>query len=79
MKYQLVWTFEGLMMSQWFDADNVIPALDVRGFELTGINHNHRQRRELQGQPKFKGLIGPCYGGPGVIRYECPETYAAFS
>lgn len=77
--YQLVWTFEGLTLDARFSADNIIPAMDVRGFTLTGICRNPRLRAELQGQPTFRGLIGPCYGGPGVIRYECPETYTLMS
>jgi hypothetical protein len=79
IRYQLVWKFEGLMLDKFFTADNIIPAFDVRGYRLTGVNHNPRQRSELQGQPTFTGLNGPMYGGRGIIRYECLEAYADLS
>jgi hypothetical protein len=43
--------------------------------DVTGYNNNPSQRAELQGGPKFKGLLGPMYGGPGVLRYENQAAY----
>ncbi len=79
MIYQLIQSFEGMTFATEFNADNIIPAFDVRGFELTGINTSPLSRPELRGQPKFRGLAGPLYGGPGVIRYEDRVSCAAAS
>lgn len=72
------------MMVSRFTEENIIPAMSVRGFEMTGINRNPRHRAELQGQPMFDGVMGPMWGGnrqhpDGIIRYECPETYEELS
>lgn len=84
MLYEVVRTVDGHMMVETFTADNVIPAMSVRGFEISGTNQNPRHRTELQGQPVFDGVMGPMWGGnrqhpDGVIRYECPETYDTLS
>lgn len=31
-------------------------------------------RPELRGQPRFDSLVGPMYGGPGLVRYESGEV-----
>jgi hypothetical protein len=36
-------------------------------------------RTELRGQPKFKGLAGPMFGGAGVVRYDSPAVHATLS
>lgn len=84
MLYKLVQQVEGQMIVSTFDADNVIPAMEIRGFVLTGTNQNNRHRAELQGQPKFSGVNGPMWDGTredpeGCIRYECPEAYRTLS
>lgn len=58
--------------------DNILPAFEVRGFEMTGINENPRQRAELQGWPVFSGLCGPMWDGDGV-RYETQAANDIFS
>jgi hypothetical protein len=50
----------------------------VEGFRCRGFNSNASQRQELQGAPKFTGLIGPMWDGD-AIRYECSATYAELS
>jgi len=50
----------------------------VEGFRCRGFNSNASQRHELQGAPKFTGLIGPMWDGD-AIRYECSATYAELS
>lgn len=50
---------------------------------ITGINSNPRHRAELQGQPKLKGFVGPCFdgfdhAGRPRIRYEAPDIYASY-
>lgn len=51
------------------------------GFEHTGYNNNPRQRAELQGAPKFRGVNGPMWGGSesAPLRYETPEAYRTLS
>lgn len=50
----------------------------ARGYEVIGYNANTRQRAELQGAPKFRGLAGPMWDGD-CLRYEDPKTYAELS
>ncbi len=57
---------------------NILPAFEVRGFEMIGINDNPRQRAELQGWPIFRGLCGPMWNGDSV-RYETREANDIFS
>ena len=52
--------------------------------EITGTHANLRNRPELQGHPKLRGYVGPCWGGYNdqgdpIIRYEDAETYAQLS
>lgn len=49
-----------------------------------GVHFNPSTRKELQGQPKLKGLYGPMFGGINeagvtVIRYETAEAYKMLS
>lgn len=76
--YKLVQYVDGCMVVTEMDEDNLFPAMSVRGFVFSGFNRNKSQRAELQGQPKFKGVLGPMWDG-GPIRYECPETYRQLS
>lgn len=59
--------------------ENIYAAFEVRGFLPTGKLSGPPLRPEIQGQPKFFGLNGPMYGGPGVVRYESVEAYAVLS
>lgn len=56
---------------------------EVAGFAFTKLEDRPGLRAELVGQPKFKGLVGPCWGGvkdgQPVIRYEDARTYEAMS
>lgn len=58
--------------------DNILPAFEVRGFQMIGLNENPRQRAELQGWPIFSGLCGPMWNGDSV-RYETQEANDIFS
>lgn len=78
MKYRLIQTIDGHMIKSEFDDTNFILAMEVRGFELVGLNHNASQRSELQNRPKFKNLAGPMWDGDG-IRYEDWTTYDVLS
>lgn len=49
---------------------------------ITGLNANPHQRAELQGHPKLKGFVGPCFDGFDErgrprIRYESTQVYAS--
>ncbi len=78
MKARIIQTVDGEFITTTVDADNLIPAMEVRGYAFVRFNDNTRQRAELQDQPKFKGINGPMWDGD-AIRYECPETYSALS
>ena len=52
-------------------------------FEVTGFHLNERTRKELYGEYKLAGLVGPMYNGFDnegnvVIRYESPGHYATY-
>ena len=78
MKYRLVHYVNGHFVKDEFTDENVIPAMEIRGYALNGLNKNSHQRAELQGQPKFKGVNGPMWDGDAV-RYEGPEAYKRLS
>ena len=59
--------------------EHFIAQMEARGYEHIGFNLNGHQRQELQGQPKFKGVLGPMWDGHGVIRYETPKAYERLS
>jgi hypothetical protein len=68
-KYRLVQCIAGRMIVSEFDEQNILPAMEARGYTFTGLNNNHRQRTELQHQPVFSQLYGPMWDGD-AIRYE---------
>ena len=70
---RLIQMVDGLALVSNFTAENIIIAMEVRGYEFIGFNTNARQRAELQGAPKFRGVNGPMWDGD-KLRYECPET-----
>ena len=56
------------------DIADLVSAAKSRGFTTSGRVHNNpRTREEMQGAPIFNELVGPCYGGPGIVRYESAE------
>lgn len=84
MQFKLVQCVDGAFIETKLHPDNVVPAMEIRGFEFVGFNTNTRQRKELQGQPKFAGVLGPMWDGTredpeGCIRYECPAAYERLS
>ena len=78
MQARIIQRIDGEFFIHEIDAENLIPFMEVRGYPFVKLNDNNRQRVELQGQPKFAGILGPMWDGD-AIRYECPETYAALS
>lgn len=57
---------------------DLVAAMEIRGYAFVGLNSNPRQRVELQGQPKFRGLAGPMWDGD-AIRYEDAPANDALS
>jgi hypothetical protein len=55
-----------------------VDAIAALGFEYMGPNASKVQRAELQGAPRFRGLIGPMWD-QGGLRYECTRTYEELS
>jgi hypothetical protein len=78
MKYRLIQLIEGQWCRSEFTDDNLLPAMEARGFALNGFNRNKGNREELQGQPKFTGVLGPMWDGDAV-RYESREAYNQLS
>lgn len=88
MKYRIVTQNEEYQITQMeflfggFEKDQkkqkLIECLAMFGYEHNGYNENQHQREELQGQPKFKGLLGPMYDGD-AIRYENDRAYETLS
>lgn len=78
MRYRLIQEVNGMAIKTEFNEENVIAAMEARGFALDGLNRNPRQREELQDQPKFKGLAGPMWDGD-TVRYEDWKTYERLS
>jgi hypothetical protein len=75
MIYELIQMLpDGRLMPTSFTENNVIPAMSVRGYEMTGQETRKGLRPELQGHPRFGGVLGPMWGGVRdgvpVIRYE---------
>ena len=60
-------------------AEELIAKLAKIGIVQTGIVEQPDTRWNLKsiliGQPKFAGLLGPMYDGPGCCRYETQEVY----
>lgn len=77
--YQLIQRVDDQFVETIMTEDNLIPAMDLRGFVCTGSVQNEKLRPELQGHPTFKGVAGPMYGGPRVVRYEDWKTYDLMS
>lgn len=84
MKFRLVQNVDGQFFVHDFSEMNVVPAMAVRGFDFDGFSENPRLRPELQGQPKFKGVLGPMWGGEDdegqpIVRYEDQSAYDRLS
>lgn len=65
-------------------AEQLFPALQVRGFDYAGLETSESLRPELRFEPKFKGLHGPCWGGlddagQPCVRYEDWKAYNTLS
>lgn len=82
-KFEVVFATDEGMDVMYLDENNIIPALEVRGFNFDGFENSKRLRAELQGQPKFTGLAGPMWGGmkdgQPVVRYETWKAYDILS
>lgn len=69
MKYRIVQRIEGMWVKSEVEPKNLHAWASVRGYTVSHINKNPRQRAELQEQPVFSGLVGPMWDGD-AIRYE---------
>lgn len=70
MLYRLIQNLDGEFIKTEFGPEvDFLAAMEVRGYNFSGLNNNHRQRIELQGQPRFSNLCGPMWDGD-AIRYE---------
>lgn len=83
MKAQIVQMVDKDMISTWVEVENLIAAMEVRGFKPTGQVGRSPLRGCLVGKPKFTGIYGPMYGqdeaGNDAVRYEEPAAYDILS
>lgn len=75
MKTHLVTT---TAVATYLTIAEAIAEIEKLGYPYTGPHHNLRNRAELQGAPKFEGLLGPMWDGDG-LRYEDLKTYQELS
>jgi len=66
-------------VSKFASLEDFTKTLANHGIKRTGTETGTRLRPELVGAPKFNKLVGPMYGGPGVVRYETAEVYDSMS
>lgn len=78
MNYRLIQSVDGRLMRSDFTDENLLPAMEARGFKFHKLNARPGQRAELQGQPCFLGVLGPMWDGDAV-RYEDKKAYAQLS
>jgi hypothetical protein len=71
---KLVQMVEGVMIPSTTKIEHLEAFMAARGFVPKGTQPTHSGafavREEIAGQPRFAGLAGPMYDGPGVVRYE---------
>jgi len=82
MRYQIVIRDQngwGGFAVDYCEIPRLVRIMAGEGYELNGYENNPRLRDELQGQPVFRGLIGPMYNGEGCVRYENQAAYNAMS
>lgn len=82
MKAKIVQMVEGQMIVSIVDADNIIPAMEVRGAEFVKLTSRPSLRSELRGQPIFGSFRGPMYDeidGQPALRYEDTASNARLS
>ena len=53
----------------------MIQVFRAHGYKCTGANRSPYGRSELQGLPKFSGLVGPMWDGDGNVLYETTAAY----
>jgi hypothetical protein len=79
MIYRFVQIVEGQLTTTDFAEQDVISEFAILGFVHTGATDNSNGYAELRGAPKFSGVFGPAYGGPGIVRYETWDAYNRLS
>ena len=78
MKARLIQNIDDQWLTSGFEAADLIPSMEAQDFKHMGFNTNKSQGAELQGQPKFEGVIGPVWG-EDHIRYEDEASYDRLS
>ena len=68
----------GFIVTEFPAGCDLIAAMEIRGFPFEKLHDNPRNRIQLQGHPKFKGLLGPMWDGDR-IRYEDQASYDQLS
>jgi len=65
-------------IGKFMTVDHLIKGLAQHGIKHTGFS-DRGGRPEMRGAPTFDKLVGPIYGGPGVVLYETQATYDRLS
>ena len=79
MKYRVVCKINGCFdVEEYPNYKSLMSGMEIRGNECVGAHMSTRTRAELNGAPKFKGLLGPMWDGD-AIRYEDQATYDIMS
>ena len=69
MKYLLIERRSGREVVT--ETENNVAAASARGFTLVSTTEARSGKYpELAGQPTFRELAGPMWGGEGIVRYE---------
>jgi hypothetical protein len=78
MKARIIQVVEGHFIPTEVAIEDIIPAMEVRGAQMTGFCNRRGIREELRGLPVFSGFAGPMWDGD-AIRYESSEAYNMLS
>ena len=71
---------DGRLTAEDFAMNDILSEMEARGFKKFATEpYGTRLRPELQGLPKFSGIIGPMWGGEGIARYESGPAYNILS
>ena len=74
MRYMVQRYVDGEYIVSEFAQADFRSAMEALGFTPDGFTDDSAHYAEMRGQPRFKELHGPTYGGDGIARYDDWET-----
>jgi hypothetical protein len=69
----------GLKSTRYHSEQALEDGVRQMGGKRTGTSDGRRLRPELLGHPTFSNLVGPMWGGNGMVRYETDDAYDILS